>query len=136
MSTFVIKKHTTKRNALPLAEQVEKYALQNKKYNTSKKDEAVKKSKKNLVFGQDQLANINIKTEDNSIQDLLNSCHPDIKEIVGNNVKSYRAEAGILTIGLANRMKVRIEYQNQPKIPTGKSNINYQILDRHNRVIG
>lgn len=135
MSQFKIKRHTTKRDNLTLAQQVEKYALQSKKYSVSK-HEPVKRTKKNLVFGTDQLANINIKTEDNSIQDLINSCHPDIRAIIGTGAKSYKAESGILTIGLSNKMKVRIEYQNQPKVPTGKSNINYQILDRHNRVIG
>lgn len=133
-SNFVIKRLEKPRTKLSLEEQVKAYKP--KKVKTT----PIKKATKDLVFGKDQFANINIKTEDNSIQELLNECHPDVRTLVEGKISTYIAKPCCLILVLKNKMRVKIEYGQQYCNPdkTRKSkftNIVYTVTDSHNRVI-
>lgn len=133
-SNFTIKRLEKPRTKLSLAEQVKAYKPR------KIKSAPVKKASKDLVFGKDQFANINIKTEDGSIQELLNECHPDIKTLVDGKISTYIAKPCCLILVLNNKMRVKIEYGQQYCKPdkTRKSkltNIIYTVTDSHNKVI-
>ena len=134
MGTLVIKRLEKPRTKLSLDEQIRAYKPR------KVKAAPVKKSKSNLIFGEDLLRNINIKTEEGSIQDLLNDCHPDIKTLVEGKVSTYIAKPCCLILVLNNKMRVKVQYGNQYKKADGsykalRRNIDYTITDSHNRVI-
>lgn len=130
--TITIKRLERPRTKASLEEQVKAYK--------PKVVKAIPIKKSNLIFGEDKLRNINIKTEDGSFQELLNECHSDIKTLVEGKISSYIAKPCCLILILKNKMKVKIEYGQQYKKPDGTlknkgNNIKYTITDSHNKII-
>ena len=55
----------------------------------------------------------NIKVENNSIQDIINSCHPDIKLLFNhNNIEKYKVNCDYLELKLNTGIKITI-YPNK-----------------------
>jgi hypothetical protein len=75
-------------------------------------------------------------THSNSIKMVLDKCHPDIKILVENKIISYKATNSELILTLINKMKLKINYANQPKqINPKHDNMFYCLFDKHNKKI-
>lgn len=128
---ITIKKLEKPRTKLSLEEQV-------KAYKPKKVKVATVKSKSNQIFGKDLTGNLKVEKE--SIQELLNECHSDIKTLIEGKVSTYIAKPNCLILILKNKMRVKIEYGQQYKKPDGnykdsKRNIIYTLTDSHNKII-
>jgi hypothetical protein len=129
---LTIKKLEKPRTKLSLEEQIKAYK--------PKKVKAlpIKSILKNQIFGKDLTGTL--KVEDESIQELLNECHSDIKTLVDGKISTYIAKPNLLILILKNKMRVKIEYGQQYKNLDGsykspKRNIIYTLTDSHNKII-